>query len=144
MIRLQQPRDNPGVVTSELRLNISFRKVGSFSMGKAEQQAINTHIVPIWEEALASPPTDYFYVTRLNKSQACIYQKGNLVLLLSYDTFVALYNIDKNTVYDMLRYEYGFTGTSAQHISKFKTYCYMNFCVRKNKGYPVTYRYYPV
>ena len=56
-------------------------------------------------------------------------------VLTSYNTVVAIIDYETNTLYDFLRYVYGYTSTSAQHISKFA----------HDYGYPsTTLRYYPV
>lgn len=50
---------------------------------------------------------------------------GRYIYLRSYDTVVAFIDITKDTAYDILRTEYGYTSTSAQHIAKFfKEYNY--------------------
>lgn len=58
---------------------------------------------------------------RLNKCQAWYYidDKDNVVLM-SYGTIVALYDPSDKTLYDFLRFVYGYTSTSNQHIRKFK------------------------
>ena len=40
-------------------------------------------------------------------------------VLCSYCTIVAVIDTHTDTLYDFLRYVYGYTSTSAQHISKF-------------------------
>lgn len=40
--------------------------------------------------------------------------------LRSYNTIVAFYDHETNTLYDVLRYVYGYTATSAKHIAKFR------------------------
>lgn len=61
----------------------------------------------------------YDSVKRLRSCNAKVYAYDEYYVLKSYDTIVAV--IDRNTgiAYDFLRYVYGFTSTSAQHISKF-------------------------
>jgi hypothetical protein len=44
-------------------------------------------------------------------------------VLRSYDTIVAFVDPRTNTLYDVLRLVYGYTATSAQHISKFHCDC---------------------
>lgn len=51
--------------------------------------------------------------------------KGFLVLV-SYRTPIAVYAPDNATLYDCLRIVYGYTATSAQHISKFSKWLAMN------------------
>lgn len=64
------------------------------------------------------PFGDRQYV-RLRYTQADVCETPNFYVLRSYWTFVAA--IEKSTGYcaDMLRKEYGYTATSAQHIAKF-------------------------
>lgn len=61
------------------------------------------------------------YICRLRKCNATVWETERWYLLQSYATFVAA--IDKQTgiMYDFLRYVYGYTATSAQHIAKFAT-----------------------
>lgn len=44
---------------------------------------------------------------------------GKYVYLRSHDTIVAFIDTKNYTAYDILRTEYGYTPTSAQHIGKF-------------------------
>lgn len=44
----------------------------------------------------------------------------NYAILQSYSTIIAVQNLDTACCYDLLRCEYGYTATSAQHVSKFK------------------------
>ena len=57
---------------------------------------------------------------RLNNCQAWTIRCGNYIILQSYNTFVAAYDVYSGIVYDFLRYSYGYTATSAQHIAKFR------------------------
>lgn len=60
---------------------------------------------------------------RLNKCQAYVCKPSadeDFVYLESYGTIVAVYDRYEDALYDVLRTEYGFTKTSAQHISKFE------------------------
>lgn len=65
---------------------------------------------------------------------------GTFVWLKSYNTVVAAYHKDSNTVYDFLRVVYGYTATSSQHVGKF--YHDMRFHEGFNKNYPKFTRYY--
>ena len=61
---------------------------------------------------------------KLRYCTAEVAETENFYVLRSYNTLVAF--IDKRTdeLYDILRFVYGYTATSAQHISKFeKDYC---------------------
>lgn len=57
---------------------------------------------------------------RLYNCQAQIIHCDTFTILQSYNTYVAVFYDD--TVYDCLRTVYGYTATSAQHISKFMKY----------------------
>lgn len=56
---------------------------------------------------------------RLNSCQAWTYEEGHFVVLVSYTTEVACIDRATRICYDYLRKVYGYTATSAQHISKF-------------------------
>ena len=58
-------------------------------------------------------------VTQLYTRRAWVYEYENYYVLKSYNTVIAFIIKDKKACYDMLRYVYGYTATSAQHISKF-------------------------
>lgn len=45
---------------------------------------------------------------------------NGIIVLVSYETPVAVYTSCDETLYDCLRVVYGYTATSAQHISRFK------------------------
>lgn len=59
---------------------------------------------------------------RLRNCQATVHaydtEKGRVYVLKSYNTIVAMIG-ESGVCYDFLRYIYGYTATSAQHISKF-------------------------
>ena len=55
----------------------------------------------------------------LRTCTACVYDTPNYYVLKSYHTIIACINKNTNTLYDCLRVVYGYTATSAQHISKF-------------------------
>lgn len=56
---------------------------------------------------------------RLRTCQAYVYETPSFYVLRSYNTVVALIEKKTDTCYDFLRAAYGYTNTSAQHISKF-------------------------
>lgn len=58
-------------------------------------------------------------LTRLNTCQAWTYENGDFVVLISYNTEVACIDMRIGICYDYLRKVYGYTATSAQHITKF-------------------------
>ena len=110
-------------------------------MKKSEQLAINAqvleylqtyndfvdyrHIFPSWEQ--------------LRSCSAEVAKVGDWYILRSYNTIVAIIDTRTDTLIDFLRYVYGYTATSAQHIAKFdKDYG------RGKWGCANVLRYYPV
>ena len=73
------------------------------------------------------------YVGRLKSCQAWIYECDSYFYLVSYNTIVACVDKESKIGYDFLRKVYGYTSTSAQHISKFM-HEYASTCVR---WYPI-------
>lgn len=60
--------------------------------------------------------------TQLYRCNAQMYFTDHVVLLQSYNTIVAAFDIDESTVYDFSRYVYGYTVTTARHVRKFANY----------------------
>lgn len=56
---------------------------------------------------------------RLRKCNAYVSRIGKWLVLTSYSTIVAILDSETHVLYDVLRYRYGYTATSAQHIAKF-------------------------
>ena len=59
-------------------------------------------------------------VVRLNNCKASIIYCDVYILLRSYQTIVAAYDTRDGTMYDFLRYAFGYSAASAQHIAKFR------------------------
>ena len=57
--------------------------------------------------------------TRLRTCQAYVYETPSFYVLRSYNTVIAIIDKSSDICYDFLRGVYGYTNTSAQHISKF-------------------------
>ena len=74
---------------------------------------------------------------RLRTCQAYIYETPSFYVLQSYNTVVAIIEKSTDTCYDFLRKVYGYTTTSAQHISKFDKDYGRDICGCKER---VTYR----
>lgn len=93
-------------------------------MTKRENQALCNQIcVEVFENAMAELTSDCKY-KRLRTCKAVVVETENYYILQSYRTTVAVIDKSTDTLYDVLRYVYGYTSTSAQHISKFeKDYC---------------------
>lgn len=61
---------------------------------------------------------------RLRTCQSRVASIGRFYVLQSYDTIIAVIDRTTDTLYDFLRYVYGYTSTSAKHIAKFNhDYC---------------------
>ena len=58
-------------------------------------------------------------IGQLRTCKASVYETKNWFILRSYRTIVAAIHKDTHIGYDFLRYVYGYTATSAQHIYKF-------------------------
>ena len=94
-------------------------------MKKSEQLAINEQVVALVNSFNSSNN----YALNWRKLRSCSAEvapiidaeTGELIyyVLRSYRTVVAAIDVRTDTLYDFLRYVYGYTSTSAQHISKF-------------------------
>ena len=96
-------------------------------MKKSEQLAINEQVLNALTEfnnANVSTRTDLWKQLRSCSAEvapAVDNETGEVVyyVLRSYRTIVAIIDTRTGILYDFLRYVYGFTSTSAQHIAKF-------------------------
>lgn len=96
-------------------------------MKKSEQLAINEQVLNalnLFNNANVSTRTDLWRQLRSCSAEvapAIDNETGEVLyyVLRSYRTIVAIIDTHTDTLYDFLRYVYGFTATSAQHISKF-------------------------
>lgn len=92
-------------------------------MKKSEQLKINDEVMCAFYDLckgwdFARKPV------RLNQCQAYVKETSKYYALISYKTLVAFIDKKSKMCYDILRYDYGYTSTSAQHIAKFrKIYC---------------------
>ena len=95
-------------------------------MNKTEQANINSSVEAIFDNAVKEV---YKVISntnpvRLRSCSAVVFETEHYYVLRSYNTFVACIRKDTDTLYDALRFVYGYTNTSAQHISKFNhDYC---------------------
>ena len=92
-------------------------------MKKSEQENINNIVLQVVDDYNKS---DEFIMhwKRLRSCSAYVGETRNFYVLQSYNTIIALIDKTTDTLYDFLRYVYGYTSTSAQHISKFEhDYC---------------------
>ena len=94
-------------------------------MKKSEQLAINEKVVALVNEFNSSNN----YALNWRKLRSCSAEVAPIIdaetgellyyVLRSYRTVVAAIDVHTDTLYDFLRYVYGYTATSAQHIAKF-------------------------
>ena len=91
-------------------------------MKKHEQELINNeclNAINRFNESRASL-VDAIYTERLRSCNAVVIAYEDYFVLKSYNTIVAFIDRTTDTLYDVLRYVYGYTSTSAQHIAKFR------------------------
>ena len=86
-------------------------------MKNKQQFVTNSNVMEAFNSLNVDAPV--IDTQHLRKCKAYVMVMDNHYLLISYKTLVAF--IDKRTriCYDILRYNYGYTPTSAQHIAKF-------------------------
>lgn len=86
-------------------------------MSKRELQRIENQLA---EQALERAKKVWNNASKeLDYCQASTYQTRGYLFLISYGTIVAFVD-DSGILYDVLRLVYGYTSTSAKHISKFR------------------------
>lgn len=91
-------------------------------MRKSEQADINSICKNEFNRAIDEyvPVQGRLISKRLRSCTAWVYETENYYILQSYSTLVACINKTTDTLFDVLRTKYGYTATSAQHISKFE------------------------
>ena len=94
-------------------------------MRKSEQMEINMICETEFERAKAElreacEPGGQYNRYRLRTCTAWVIETEKYYLLQSYGTLIACINKTTDTLFDVLRIVYGYTATSAQHISKFE------------------------
>lgn len=89
-------------------------------MNKREQALINEAVISMVNKCDAEVNLNALHHgKRLRTCQAYVYETPSFYVLRSYNTVVAIIEKKTDTCYDFLRTVYGYTSTSAQHISKF-------------------------
>lgn len=89
-------------------------------MTKRENQALCNQICKeVYDDAIAELNAACKY-KRLRRCSAVVFETEHYFILQSYHTPIAVIAKSTDTLYDVLRYVYGYTATSAQHISKFE------------------------
>lgn len=89
-------------------------------MRKSEQKEINEICLNAIEVFNKKESTGFVDFKRLRTCSARVRIDDNYYVLISYNTVVAFIDRSTGTMYDVLRYVYGYTSTSAQHIAKFR------------------------
>lgn len=89
-----------------------MKKQEQIKMNKICDGVFNAAMREFWS-------TRVYEKTRLRSCQAWVYETKHFYILKSYNTFIACISKRTGILYDNLRREYGYTQTSAQHISKF-------------------------
>ena len=86
-----------------------------------EQKAINVKAVETYNAAMNALEKTHggYTAKRLRSCTAMVLSVPGYRLLRSYFTIVAVIDNSEGICYDVLRFVYGYTATSAQHISKF-------------------------
>lgn len=87
-------------------------------MKKTEQKEINAKVEAFIDRFNACNE-EWNSVKQLRSCQAKVYTCDSFYVLQSYRTIVAAIDRDTGIAYDFLRKVYGYTATSAQHISRF-------------------------
>ena len=87
---------------------------------KEKQKEINEIVMVIIYDINDDMCKGLHKVGRLRTCKATVYETKHYYVLASYNTFVAAINKDSGIMFDFLRYVYGYTATSAQHIAKFR------------------------
>ena len=87
-------------------------------MRKQEQLEINNRMFRVIDDVNNSF-VDYSKSYPLRSCNARVFKGERYIVLRSYHTNIAVIDTKTDTLYDFLRYVYGYTATSAQHIAKF-------------------------
>ena len=85
------------------------------------QQNTNNRCIEIYNKSMEEY-RDYKVSRKIKKFRKCTaetIETQNYIFLRSYNTIVCVYDKKQNIVVDVLRYVYGYTATSTQHIYKF-------------------------
>ena len=91
-------------------------------MDKIGQYEENSYALYIWRDVIDQwlDECDDISFNKLRSCKAVVYETSDYYILKSYNTIIAAIIKKNNTLLDMLRYVYGYTSTSAQHIAKFR------------------------
>lgn len=103
-------------------------------MKKEKQEYINSICTYVYKKAMEEYEShNYINCGQLRSCSAEVLETENYFLLRSYNTIVGVMSKRTRELIDVLRFVYGYTAKSAQHITKFgndynetKRYTYRN------------------
>jgi len=91
-------------------------------MKKDQQISINNYVLKnydVFKDTLQAEKNLFFDWKKLRSCSAWVEETKDFFILRSYNPIVAFINKYTGHKFDILRYVYGYTSTSAHHISKF-------------------------
>ena len=88
-------------------------------MKKEQQKSMNNYVLKNYDVFRDTIANEYLKWDRLRSCSAYVAETKDFFILKSYNTIVAFINKYTGQKFDFLRYVFGYTNTSAQHISKF-------------------------
>ena len=84
-----------------------------------ENLKVEEALIAFKSDANKAEDHEFAPAMRLRKCNAYVSRIGKWLVLKSYSTIVAVIDIQTGVLYDFLRLVYGYTATSAKHISNF-------------------------
>ena len=88
-------------------------------MTKREMQIRENSVVENAYDEFKQAKFRYDYFKDLRSCSAIVYVSDRYFILQSYSTIIAVIDRRTNTLYDFLRFVYGYTATSAKHVAYF-------------------------
>ena len=88
-------------------------------MKKEQQISMNNYVLKNYDVFRDTIANDFLNWKKLRSCSASVAETDDFFILKSYNTIVAFINKYTGQKFDVLRWVYGYTSTSAQHIAKF-------------------------
>lgn len=88
-------------------------------MKKEQQNTMNNYVLKNYDVFRDTIANDFLNWKKLRSCSASVAETDDFFILKSYNTIVAFINKYTGQKFDVLRWVYGYTSTSAQHIAKF-------------------------
>lgn len=88
-------------------------------MKKEQQISMNNYVLKNYDVFRDTIANDFLNWEKLRSCSASVAETDDFFILKSYNTIVAFINKYTGQKFDFLRYVFGYTATSAQHIAKF-------------------------